>query len=701
MYFSDVFNVSTDLLISENVFDISLVSDLPLFIDPFLIFDSEKPEYQKLHRDVVRYVAFLRDKLLAGQITGSQEREWFHLPEIPNNWLGYAVGSNDGRGLREKFARGASIGLRGPVRDFGNERISKGSHIERLFLFAEGAGRDALSDFITNLCHEYLLIFTQRFTEQYVDDEQCREFDVRHVRFDYSKERWVNGKFVLPVFKTQYVLLTPLDLLTQSVPWINRPDLFDRFGGMLEAVGDSQLRSNVNTFLLQKLAPPPDYPRDKEYNPPKKDVRDAYARALEMYPELANWYVAIREASGADAVHQSMERVSRAENLYRDRVVDFVTKTLQPSGFFEIQTHDTARLLQVFAAAIEENGRALFLGEDGLVRDLTAGEVELVCTLSWRADGNKDRRLPKFRFVSDPKSASSFESGPLSKWQQAGMLVVTTDRARKSRIKLITDDLDGIAVASITGTEEGNTKVESVFISYTKSDESWARWIGSVLISAGYRVTVQYRDFLPGTNFVDQMDRAVKGTDRTIAVLSRSYLESPFATVEWQSAFRDDPLGQKRKLVPIRVEKISPTGLLGSVIYADLCGLSEKSATAVLLGALSAERRPDSSDENAVFPGPLIAADDFERFLEQVPSDLGKRRPTVVDVTRRLQVAANVMSLKTDHVNLLVYALNPPDNEIPPVSAAAKDRAAALLSWCSQQGIDLSVIEDLIKELSE
>ncbi|MDA1050143.1 MAG: hypothetical protein O3C40_06650 [Planctomycetota bacterium] len=294
MYFSDVFNISNDILADENVFDISLVSDLPLFIDPFLIFDSDKPVYQQLHEVVVRYVSFLRNKVLAGQITESQEREWLYFPEIPNNWLGYSVGSNAGHGLRDKFARGAAIGLRGPVRDFGEESVSRGSHIERLFLFSKGAGKDALSDFITNLCHEFLLGFTQKLAQEHLAAEQCRQFDIRRVRFDFGQERWINGKFLLPVFRSQYVLLTPVDLLTQSVPWINRPDLFDRFGGMLDAMSDPQLRGNVNAFLREKLAPPPNYPKDKDYLPSKRDVRSAYARALELYPDLANWYVAIK-----------------------------------------------------------------------------------------------------------------------------------------------------------------------------------------------------------------------------------------------------------------------------------------------------------------------------------------------------------------------------------------------------------------------
>jgi hypothetical protein len=32
------------------------VSDLPLFIDPFLLFNSDKPEYRRLHDSIIDYL---------------------------------------------------------------------------------------------------------------------------------------------------------------------------------------------------------------------------------------------------------------------------------------------------------------------------------------------------------------------------------------------------------------------------------------------------------------------------------------------------------------------------------------------------------------------------------------------------------------------------------------------------------------------
>ena len=49
MYFSQAFNVPRKVIHEYGAIDISLVCDMPLFIDPILIFNSDKTEYQELH----------------------------------------------------------------------------------------------------------------------------------------------------------------------------------------------------------------------------------------------------------------------------------------------------------------------------------------------------------------------------------------------------------------------------------------------------------------------------------------------------------------------------------------------------------------------------------------------------------------------------------------------------------------------------
>ena len=69
IYFSDFFEVDKETLESYGAFNVSLVNDLPLFIDPFLLFDSTNSVYQGLHEQIIGYLKFLRDVSATGALT--------------------------------------------------------------------------------------------------------------------------------------------------------------------------------------------------------------------------------------------------------------------------------------------------------------------------------------------------------------------------------------------------------------------------------------------------------------------------------------------------------------------------------------------------------------------------------------------------------------------------------------------------------
>jgi hypothetical protein len=129
------------------------------------------------------------------------------------------------------------------------------------------------------------------------------------------------------------------------------------------------------------------------------------------------------------------------------------------------------------------------------------------------------------------------------------------------------------------------------FISYTAADEAWAEWIAWTLEEAGYTTFLQTWDFTPGAHFVEEMHRATSLADRTIAVLSQQYIQSQFASAEWQEAWRGDPSGAQRRLLVFRIEDCSRPGLLGQVVSVDLFGTDMETARTRLLGAVASERR--------------------------------------------------------------------------------------------------------------
>ena len=120
------------------------------------------------------------------------------------------------------------------------------------------------------------------------------------------------------------------------------------------------------------------------------------------------------------------------------------------------------------------------------------------------------------------------------------------------------------------------------FISYNRADRLWAEWSAWELEETGFTTVLQAWDFRPGSNFVDEMDRASRESERTIAVLSPDYLTSDFTAPEWQDAFRRDPTGEEGLLLPIRVREAERTGLMASRVFIDLVGLDEDAARLAL-----------------------------------------------------------------------------------------------------------------------
>ena len=113
------------------------------------------------------------------------------------------------------------------------------------------------------------------------------------------------------------------------------------------------------------------------------------------------------------------------------------------------------------------------------------------------------------------------------------------------------------------------------FVSYNRHDKTWAEWIAWILEAAGYTVVIQAWDFRPGGNFVLDMQRTASHAERTIAVLSKNYLSSQFTQPEWAAAFAQDPTGEKRSLIPIRIGECTLTGMWATIFYVDLVGVEE------------------------------------------------------------------------------------------------------------------------------
>lgn len=337
IYFSDVFNIDPKILEVYGALNVALVNDLPLFVDPFLLYDSKNPVYKKLHERIIDYLCFLRDRAIADELTPAARTQWLYFREIRQNWLGFSQSGNGGTGLGPKFAEALARNLKTAYREFGKETISKGSHIEKLGLLEGGVGRDHLSDFTTNLIKKFLLDYTQTFARQYLRPDQRRCVNVPRVQFNYESTRWEAEKFELPFVNGDYVLLTPKEILTRDEAWINQGDMLDHFVDICVSLPDGALRMQASEHFYKQI--------DKRSK--KEDTRQAAIRTIEKFHEILDYYIKWKEDNSEDAHRQSSTKVHETEQQFIENIKSLVREYLAGSEFYEFGTSYAESLARV------------------------------------------------------------------------------------------------------------------------------------------------------------------------------------------------------------------------------------------------------------------------------------------------------------------------------------------------------------------
>lgn len=380
-YFSDFFEVPVDVIEEYGAFNISLVADLPLFIDPFLLFNSQKEEYRRLHNDMIKYLIFLRDKSLDSNVDTGLIKSWYRFPEVRQNWLGFSAASNKGSGLGQKFATALHNNLQQIFKHFGKEKVTHGSHLEKLCLISGGVGRDNISDFTTNLIKEFLLGYTEEFARRYIKKKFRREVGVAKVRFNYETESWEQGKYDLPFHEGDYVMLTPVDMLTRDDTWINRSELVNGFERIPASIPDDQLRAQINNYF-RKLIPNVDDDKQK-----KKHKQDAAIETLIEFPEIIDFYIRLKEESGDEAENVSSHKVAESKRLYLQQFSLLGESLARSTNFYKISgdTYQEAfERVMLFKNAIENNEgyRVLYFDDKPIERE---DDLKILYRLTWRA----------------------------------------------------------------------------------------------------------------------------------------------------------------------------------------------------------------------------------------------------------------------------------------------------------------------------
>jgi len=340
-FFNEFFGIPAESLEEYGAFNVSLINDLPLFIDPFLLFNSENSVYQQLHNDILKYIIFLRDEVAAGRINDDLVKAWFHFPEVKQNWLGFSMVGNSGSGLGHKFANALRANLQNVFADFGEEKISTGSHLEKICLVSEGVGRDNISDLTLNLILDFICRYTQDFAKIHISPGLRKIVWIEKARFNYQTRSWQRIQYELPFIDGDYVLLTPKDILTRDENWINKGDMVFQFEDIPVAMPDQELRGQVFAYFDSVLAKP----ADRE--PSAKERAEAIIKTYLQFPELVDWYIRYKEEHGEEAADVSAEKVALVKFIYEHQVKDIQAQLSSETDFYRIQVQLMKRPIAV------------------------------------------------------------------------------------------------------------------------------------------------------------------------------------------------------------------------------------------------------------------------------------------------------------------------------------------------------------------
>ncbi len=338
LLFNEYFGLNENVLDKYGALNICLSADLPLFIDPFLLFASEKVTYKKLHSQVVEHLIHLKGIALDSKGVGVN-KNLFSFPEISQNWLGMSKYGNGGKGLGQKFANDAIKAFNGFYSSFGEEEITHVSHIEKLTLLNSGIGKDFISDFTTNLILDYLLTYSEKFAKKYLKSYQYKEFSVNSI-FSYKLNRWIPKKYLLPYFFREsngdFIILTPIDILTKDDATINTSDFYGQFKNIPNSIGDENLRQSINDYFNSCL------PR----KPKKIDIKSAIWNTVKSFPDIIDYYIKLKE--------DKQDNLKEISKVKIDALIRQLVKNLTPlcetlfthSQFFQITPNSYSEALK-------------------------------------------------------------------------------------------------------------------------------------------------------------------------------------------------------------------------------------------------------------------------------------------------------------------------------------------------------------------
>jgi hypothetical protein len=272
------------------------------------------------------------------------------------------------------FAKSLRGSLDSILADLSGEGITKSSHFEKVALFSKGIGKDRISDFTTNLIKNHLLEYSQEFALKHLYRGERATFEVPRAEFDFSRKRWVSKKYELPKHRGQYLLLTPMEILTGGDTWINRSDMVRKLWDLVPSVGNEELRARINEYIEREL----------QGRFTRRQEQAVKLNAMAEFTEMYDYYIKAKEDNASEAFDESRRYVRQVQQMHIHQIRSIIADlesttrfyTANPAGF------ETSRSrVLALKAYIEQGGGHHNFTNDG--EPLNEPELGLITSILW------------------------------------------------------------------------------------------------------------------------------------------------------------------------------------------------------------------------------------------------------------------------------------------------------------------------------
>ena len=311
--------------------------DIPVGIDPFLLYKSRDSEYRHLHDLLLAAFNKGVDAVRRGET--ARASAIFDFPEVAAIGFGYTQGGKRGSGVGTHMRTLILETLQGSP-----GLLERGvRHVEEMQLLSAGIGPDRVSDIAANVLKRFLIRYTQ---------QQCHIWDIRtscqvpveHI-YEHESGTWIDSFENLPISPVDGapILLVPRRIV-RVLPWINYEDFVKtEFAAYLAA----QRAKAKNASTTRR----PTQPKASVVTVTRSDIAlvDRYVRSREQQGRQANpatSYIDQAARDEAEALKQKLRDTApgreQAEN-YQRLVLEILNFLFNPElidGQPEVKTID-------------------------------------------------------------------------------------------------------------------------------------------------------------------------------------------------------------------------------------------------------------------------------------------------------------------------------------------------------------------------